>query len=109
MAVHNFGVRHYAGEVRQIRRTSRVQDPVQGPVQDPPELTAAAPCWCVQVVYDVRGMLQKNRDTFRDDVLNLLRDSRSVSSPSSPQASVSDGRRDDAACVFQAGLRLRPV
>ncbi|KAG7273321.1 LOW QUALITY PROTEIN: hypothetical protein CRUP_014431, partial [Coryphaenoides rupestris] len=28
------------------------------------------------VVYDVRGMLEKNRDTFRDDVLNLLRESR---------------------------------
>ncbi|XP_077581041.1 unconventional myosin-X [Stigmatopora nigra] len=43
VAVHFFGVRHYAGEV----------------------------------VYDVRGTLEKNRDTFRDDVLRLLRDSRS--------------------------------
>ncbi|XP_030631373.1 unconventional myosin-X [Chanos chanos] len=42
VAVHLFGVRHYAGEV----------------------------------VYDVRGILEKNRDTFRDDILNLLRDSR---------------------------------
>ncbi|XP_075878359.1 unconventional myosin-X [Nelusetta ayraudi] len=42
VAVHLFGVRHYAGEV----------------------------------VYDVRGMLEKNRDTFRDDILNLLRESR---------------------------------
>ncbi|XP_037131464.1 unconventional myosin-X [Syngnathus acus] len=42
VAVHYFGVRHYAGEV----------------------------------VYDVRGTLEKNRDTFRDDVLHLLRDSR---------------------------------
>ncbi|XP_072297879.1 unconventional myosin-X [Eucyclogobius newberryi] len=42
VAVHLFGVRHYAGEV----------------------------------VYDVRGMLEKNRDTFRDDILNVLRESR---------------------------------
>ncbi|XP_066543583.1 unconventional myosin-X [Amia ocellicauda] len=42
VAIHYFGVRHYAGEV----------------------------------VYDVRGILEKNRDSFRDDVLNLLRESR---------------------------------
>lgn len=33
-------------------------------------------CGWLQVVYDVRGMLEKNRDTFRDDILNLLRESR---------------------------------
>lgn len=32
-----------------------------------------------QVQYDVRGILEKNRDTFRDDLLNLLRESRYVS------------------------------
>lgn len=35
----------------------------------------------LQVVYDVRGTLEKNRDTFRDDILNLLRESRSVQLP----------------------------
>ncbi|KAG8125339.1 hypothetical protein E2320_020605 [Naja naja] len=29
-----------------------------------------------EVLYDVRGFLEKNRDTFRDDILNMLKDSR---------------------------------
>ncbi|XP_077947268.1 unconventional myosin-X isoform X2 [Gasterosteus aculeatus] len=39
---HQFGIKHYAGEV----------------------------------LYDVRGILEKNRDTFRDDILFILKDSR---------------------------------
>lgn len=29
-----------------------------------------------KVLYDVRGILEKNRDTFRDDILFILKDSR---------------------------------
>ncbi|KAI4803743.1 hypothetical protein KUCAC02_025392, partial [Chaenocephalus aceratus] len=29
-----------------------------------------------EVLYDGRGILEKNRDTFRDDILNMLKDSR---------------------------------
>ncbi|XP_068607805.1 unconventional myosin-X [Brachionichthys hirsutus] len=29
-----------------------------------------------EVLYDVRGILEKNRDTFRDDILNMLKDSK---------------------------------
>ncbi|XP_030066757.1 unconventional myosin-X-like [Microcaecilia unicolor] len=29
-----------------------------------------------EVLYDVRGFLEKNRDTFREDILNMLKDSR---------------------------------
>ncbi|XP_067106712.1 unconventional myosin-X [Osmerus mordax] len=39
---HQFGIKHYAGEV----------------------------------LYDARGILEKNRDTFRDDILNMLKESR---------------------------------
>ncbi|XP_075873853.1 unconventional myosin-X [Nelusetta ayraudi] len=42
VADHQFGIKHYAGEV----------------------------------LYDARGILEKNRDTFRDDILNMLKDSR---------------------------------
>lgn len=30
----------------------------------------------IQVLYDVHGILEKNRDTFRDDILFILKDSR---------------------------------
>ncbi|XP_060939098.1 unconventional myosin-X, partial [Limanda limanda] len=42
LADHQFGIKHYAGEV----------------------------------LYDSKGILEKNRDTFRDDILNMLKDSR---------------------------------
>ncbi|CAB1427869.1 unnamed protein product, partial [Pleuronectes platessa] len=42
LADHQFGIKHYAGEV----------------------------------LYDAKGILEKNRDTFRDDILNMLKDSR---------------------------------
>nr|XP_057947427.1 unconventional myosin-X isoform X4 [Doryrhamphus excisus] len=42
LADHQFGIKHYAGEV----------------------------------LYDVKGILEKNRDTFRDDILTMLKDSR---------------------------------
>ncbi|XP_020569124.1 unconventional myosin-X isoform X3 [Oryzias latipes] len=42
VADHQFGIKHYAGEV----------------------------------LYNARGILEKNRDTFRDDILNMLKDSR---------------------------------
>ena len=29
-----------------------------------------------EVFYDVDGLLEKNRDTFRDDVLKILKDSK---------------------------------
>lgn len=38
-------------------------------------LTLGSVCF-EQVLYDVRGILEKNRDTFRDDILNMLKDSR---------------------------------
>lgn len=31
-----------------------------------------------QVFYDVNGLLEKNRDTFRDDMLKVLKESRYV-------------------------------
>lgn len=34
-----------------------------------------------QVLYDVRGILEKNRDTFRDDILFILKDSRYLTLP----------------------------
>uniref|UniRef100_A0A665TKD2 Myosin X, like 1 n=1 Tax=Echeneis naucrates TaxID=173247 RepID=A0A665TKD2_ECHNA len=53
LADHQFGIKHYAGEV---------SNPY---------------CkFMTLVLYDVRGILEKNRDTFRDDILNMLKDSR---------------------------------
>ena len=31
-----------------------------------------------EVFYDTKGLLEKNRDTFRDDILKVLKDSRQV-------------------------------
>ena len=31
-----------------------------------------------EVFYDINGLLEKNRDTFRDDILKVLKDSRQV-------------------------------
>ena len=34
-----------------------------------------------EVFYDVHGLLEKNRDTFRDDMLKVLKDTKSVHGP----------------------------
>ncbi|CAF88414.1 unnamed protein product, partial [Tetraodon nigroviridis] len=69
----------------------------------------AAPCWCVQVVYDVRGMLQKNRDpsgTTLDFVYDLF---EHLHSRSHREALKSSSKHRRPTVVSQFKVRTGPV
>lgn len=64
-----------------------------------------------QVLYDVREILEKNRDTFRDDILFILKDSRWVGHALFLFYSECTPMRLSS-CVYihvQAWLHLRPL
>lgn len=70
LADHQFGIKHYAGEVSFLLY-------LDSSLQFNNWFFLFISMYhFFQVLYDVKGILEKNRDTFRDDILNMLKDSR---------------------------------